>query len=431
MKTKLLLLVFAIALSNTNLYAADFILDGIAYTITSSSAPYSVAVTTGGTYTGTATIPATVSYNSISYSVTTIGDNAFNACKGLTSVTIPNSVTTIGLRAFSYCEGLAPVTIPNSVTTIGDRAFYDCIALTTVTIPASLTYIGVEAFTGVGSIDVNSNNPNYSSFDGVLYNKGQTTLIHCPKSKTGSFDIPSPVTSIGNGAFLGCESLTSVTIPNSLTSIGDYAFYSCSHLTTVILPNTLTTIGDNTFAHCEKLSIFTIPPSVTSIGEFAFYDCTGLTTVTINNSVTLIKRYAFDDCTGLTTLYANSPTPIDLSNSPYVFYNVHNNTCTLYVPIGSKSLYAAADQWKDSVNITEHTITGITTVPASKLNIRVTGRTMEISLPDVSLHVQVLDISGRQLYNGKSSGSTLSVTLPQAGVYLIRVGNKATKLAVK
>ncbi len=309
--------------------------------------------------------------------------------------------------------------------------FYNCTALTTVTIPASVTSIGVETFTGVGSIDVNSNNPNYSGIDGVLYNKAQTILIHCPKSKTGSFDIPSQVTSIGNGAFLGCESLASVTIPNSLNTIGDNTFYSCSNLSSIILPNTLTAIGDYAFAHCGKLSTFTIPPSVTSIGEFAFYDCTGLTTVTINNSVTLIKRYAFEDCTGLTTLYANSPTPIDLSSSPYVFYNVHTSTCTLYVPNGSKSLYSVADQWKDFINIVEHTVTGIATVAASKLNIRVIGHTVEIGLPEKPAQIQVVDISGRQLYNEKPSGSTISISLPQAGVYLIRVGNKTTKLVVK
>jgi hypothetical protein len=429
MKTKLLLSVFAVVFTSANLQAADFTIDGIAYTITSSTSPYTAAVSQKlPAYTSTVTIPISISYNSISYSVTTIGDNAFNACKGLTSVTIPNSVTTIGARAFSFCEGLTPVTIPNSVTTIGDKAFYDCIGLTSVTIPASVTSIGVEAFTGVGSIDVNSNNPNYSGFEGVLYNKDQTTLIHCTKSKTGSFDIPSPVTSIGNGAFLDCESLTSVTIPNLLTTIGDNAFYACYYLTSVILPNTVTTIGDYTFAHCEKLTTFTIPASVTSIGEFAFYDCTGLTTVTIHNSISSIKRYAFEDCTRLTTLNADSPVPIDLSSSPYVFYNVNKTMCTLYVPTGSKSLYAAADQWKDFINIVEHIVTGIAVVSASRLNIRVIGHTVEIGLPEASIPVQVVDINGRQLYNGTPSGRTLFVPLPQAGIYLVRVGNKTAKL---
>jgi hypothetical protein len=125
-------------------------------------------------------------------------------------------------------------------------------------------------------------------------------------------------------------------------------------------------------------------------------------------------------------VYADSPTPIVLSIN--VFYNEHPPTRTLYVPIGSKSLYAAANQWKDFTNIVEHIVTGIATVSASRLNIRVMGRTVEISLPEASSHVQVVDISGRQLYNGKPSGSTFTVTLPQAGVYLVRVGNKTVKL---
>jgi hypothetical protein len=429
MKTKLLLLLFTVVFITANLHAADFTLNGIAYTITSTTEPYTVAVRSKSPgYTGAVTIPDKVSYNSIDYSVTSIGVSAFQNCTGLTAVTIPNSVSSIGTQAFCYCEGLTPVTIPNSVTTIGDKAFYNCIGLTLVIIPAALTYIGSEAFSGVGSFDVNSNNPNYSSIDGVFYNKDQTTLIHCPRLKTGSFVIPSSVTSIANGAFIGCESLTSVTIPKLLTTIGDNAFYACYHLTSAILPNTVTTIGDYTFAHCEKLITFTIPESVTSIGEFAFYDCTGLTSVSINNSITSIKRYAFEDCTRLTSIYADSPTPIDLSSSPYVFYNVNKTMCTLYVPTGSKSLYAAADQWKDFINIVEHIVTDIAVVSASRLNIRLMGRRLEIGLPETSAYVQVTDISGRQLYNGTPSGSILSLTLPQAGIYLVRVGNNVAKL---
>jgi len=218
----------------------------------------------------------------------------------------------------------------------------------------------------------------------VLYNKGQTTLIQCPISKTGSFAIPLSVTSIGN-----------------------YSFEFCTGLTSVIIPSL-----------------------VTSIGLFAFNGCTGLTSVTIGNSVTSIGDRAFYDCTGLTSIYADRPTPVNLGSSG-VFSSVNTTTCTLYVPTGSKILYAAADQWKDFINIVEHTVTGIATVSASKLNIRVMERTVEIGLPEESAQVQVVDISGRHLYNEKPAGNSLSVTLPHSGIYLVRVGNKTTKLVVK
>ena len=91
-------------------------------------------------------------------------------------------------------------------------------------------------------------NSVYSSVDGVLFNKNQTTLIQCPGGKAGSYTIPNSVTSIGDCAFVDCTSLTSVTIPNSVTSIGDEAFSGCTSLTNVTIPNSVTSIGDEAFA---------------------------------------------------------------------------------------------------------------------------------------------------------------------------------------
>ena len=173
----------------------------------------------------TATIPSSVS---------TIGEYAFVYCNGLTTVTIPSSVTSIERYTFSQCSGLTTVTIPSSVTSIGANAFWLCSGLTTVTIPSSVNSIRQEAFVGCrGLITVDSNNPNYSSLDGVLYDKSQTALIQCPTSKIGSFMIPSSVTSIGTAAFNWCRELTTVTIPSSVISIGEYAFINCNGLTSI------------------------------------------------------------------------------------------------------------------------------------------------------------------------------------------------------
>ncbi len=316
MTKKLFTLLLAVAASVGTMFASTKIgdlyynLDATNQTaeVTSQNSSYPYWSTT----ITTAIIPASVTYNSATYSVTSIGYDAFYGCTGLTSVTIPNSVTYIGNYAFYKCTGLTSMTIPNSVTSIGSSAFSGCSGLTSVTIPNSVTSIGDYAFLGCTGLT--------------------------------SVTIPNSVTSIGDGAFSGCTGLTSVTIPNSVTSIGKYAFSSCSGLTSIIvengnsfydsrnncnaiieiatntlivgcmntiIPNSVTSIGNNAFEGCSGLTSVTIPNSVKSIGGSAFTRCTGLTSVTIPNSVTSIGEKAFEGCTGLTSLtIPNSVTSI-------------------------------------------------------------------------------------------------------------------------
>ena len=281
----------------------------------------------------TANIPASVTYNSVKYSVTSIGESAFSDCTGLTSVTIPNSVTSIEGSAFSWCTGLTSVTIGNSVTSIGDHAFCECTSLTSVTIPNSVTSIGSSAFSGCSgltSIEI----PN------SVTSIGTRAFAYC--SGLTSVTIGNSVTSIGEGAFEGCSGLTSVTIPNSVTSIGDYAFYGCSSLTSVTIGNSVTSIGDHAFSACISLTSVTIPNSVTSIGEYAFRYCSGLISVTIGNSVTSIGREAFCNCSGLTSVTIEAETPPTLDVDAFTFTN-----CSIYVPCGTLYSYETAKGWSN------------------------------------------------------------------------------------
>ena len=314
----------------------------------------SVTIPTGVTSIGNSAFYKCTSLKSVTIpnSVTSIEDLTFRECESLTSVTIPSSVTSIGERAFYSCSRLTSVTIPDGVTSIGEQAFSFCKSLTSVAIPASVTSIGACAFNGclrLTSINVADDNADYSSKDGVLFNKEMTTLMQYPARKTDtqyaipnsvtsiddsafycsdltsvtisnsvtsigysafcnctsleSVTIPNSVTSIGAWAFNNCSNLTSVTIPNSVTSIGWHAFSSCTSLTSVTIPNSVTSIGDSAFGYCKSLKSVTIPNSVTSIGASTFSGCYGLESVTIPNSVTSIGNYAFNRCDSLKDVY--------------------------------------------------------------------------------------------------------------------------------
>jgi len=301
-------------------------------------------------------------------SITSIGSTAFENCTGLTNIIIPNSVISIGASSFWGCASINNLMLGTSVTSIGDAAFFGCAKLTTVTLPASLNTIGGESFANEWAVKeyiVDSNNQNFSSLDGVLFNKDKTRLILFPKNaNTTTYAIPSSVTTIGDEAFQYSFGVTRVSIPASLTTIVDDAFGSCRGLTEFIVDpgnmNFSTLDGclfnKNQFAliifPAGKKGNYTIPNAVTSIRNSAFSGCTSLTSVVIGSSVSSIGTWSFEDCWNLTSISSARAIPISLSN-PYVFSAISNTNWTLYVPVGSKTAYQAANQWKDAPKIVE------------------------------------------------------------------------------
>ena len=306
MKNFRTILTAVLMLCCATLSAHDFEVDSIFYNILSEE-DRTVKVTYNVNYSGNVVIPANVTYEGTTYSVTTIGVEAFYNCSYLTSIEIPNSVTTIGERAFSYCTGLTSIEIPNSVTTIGVEAFRNCGSLTSIVVAE----------------------------DNTIYDSRE--------------DCNAIIETATNTLIRGCKNTV---IPNSVTTIGERAFDNCRYLTSIEIPNSVTTIGNRAFECCTSLTSITIPNSVTTIGGWAFFSCYGLTSVTIGNSVTTIGLDAFYRCTGLTSI--TSLIPADKLFIPGVraFYNVPTS-CTLYVPAGAKETYAATEGWNQFTNIVE------------------------------------------------------------------------------
>ncbi len=301
-------------------------------------------------YMGHVIIPASVLYDQDAYSVTNIGESAFEGCSDLTSVSIPNSVTTIGNYAFSGCSGLQSIVvdenntvfdsrrnsnaiiktatntlilgckntiIPNSITAIGGAAFYDCSELTSITIPYGVTSIGSSAF------------------------RGCTSLI--------SITIPESVTQIGGATFAECSSLHTIKLPNSITTMGERVFSDCISLTSITLPNSITYIPFCGFWGCKSLTSIIIPENITSIRVSAFDGCGSLKYVIMPKSITSVGIYAFSDCSSLTDVYcyAEQVPSIMLypgSISTSLFDGLPKNA-TLHVPASTITTYRSAEGW--------------------------------------------------------------------------------------
>ena len=258
---------------------------------------------------------------SIRKGVKVIGDRAFYACKSLTSINIPNSVTYIGNHAFRGCKTLTCINIPNSVTNIGNEAFSGCKSLTEITIPSSVVNMNGNPFCRWNGMLYNESKEFIYEHQ-VLFNKDRTTLIAYISNDT-NYIIPNSVTYIGNGAFRGCDSLTSINIPNSVTNIGNKAFWGCESLTSINIPTSVTHIGNSAFSFCYSLTSINIPTSVTHIGNSAFMWCDSLTSINIPNSVTNIGDYAFHYCKSLISInIPNSVTNIGI----YAFFRCESLT---------------------------------------------------------------------------------------------------------
>ncbi len=304
--------------------------------------------------------------------VTSIGTNAFNGCKNLTTVAMGKDVTIIGEKAFygctslmdvttgfnidvigeyafSYCDSLAKIEIfaktisayafgmcpmlqevilGSDVQSVGDAAFMGCDNLDSFRFPAGVTYIGQKIFGGgdnMKDVQIDENNPNYTvNEEGILFSKDQTIVYDCFYNMSGDYTLPEGVTEIYSQAFAFKEGLTAITLPESLRKIGHGAFNGCSGLTELTLPSDLT-----------------------EIGEGAFMNCSGITEITIPKGVNRIEQNVFTGCTSLKKIHVAEGHPFYFSDEQGILY------------------YTRKDTGRDEVYLCPEGYTGSCTIPAS------------------------------------------------------------------
>lgn len=318
--------------------AYDAEINGIYYNFVDGKAEVTTS-TPGGhaNYSGSVTIPSSVTYNGRKYPVESIGNAAFN-CSEITSITIPKSVTSIESYAFNQCYNLKNISMPNSLTYIGEYAFYDCQGLTSIT-------------------------------------------------------IPDEVMRIERNTFDHCENLKTVTRCSGLTSIGKSAFSWCINLTSINLPDGLRYIEDNAFLYCSKLTSITIPDGVTEIAPSCFQNCEGLTSVTIPSSITKIHGLAFGRCYNLSQFYCYAK-KVPSYTATNAFKESKISRAKLYVPEGSEQSYISSTPWNEFGRILPIENTAITTVTVDSDNTNVPTFDLQGRKIQDSNHIPGLVIKG-------------------------------------
>jgi len=290
-------------------------------------------------YSGDIIIPSTITYQSSTYSVVSVGIQAFLNCTSLSSVTISDGISDIGMEAFKGCTSLTNVTLPKSLVDICYRTFDGCTSLVSISIPDSVKKISQNAFRDCNKLNSVAIGKSVISIEDHVFSS-------CTSLK--SITIPNSVKSIKNNAFEYCSSLESISLGNGVNIIGAAVFEGCTLLASVTIPNSVESIGGGAFFRCTSLASVTLSNRVNSIMTQTFANCTSLKSITIPNSVTSIGDAAFENCTSLNniTCYASNPP----SCGSYCFDKV-NKSIPLYVPVGSIDAYEQANKWEDFINI--------------------------------------------------------------------------------
>ena len=440
--------------TNLQPISTEFTVDNLKYKITDNTAD-EVELTGYATEpTGKLDIPASVTYGSKTYSVTSIVEQAFSGCSEITEVTIPASVTSVGISVFYGCSSLTQATIGDGLTVISQTMFTNCTALKKLVIGKGVTEINNYAFSScfnLKEITVLASNPPSVLSNTVFYYVSRDIPVYVPlealsayqtadgwkeftnlqpisteftvdnlkykitdntadeveltgyaTEPTGKLDIPASVTygsktysvtSIVEQAFSGCSEITEVTIPASVTSVGISVFYGCSSLTQATIGDGLTVISQTMFTNCTALKKLVIGKGVTEINNYAFSSCYNLKEITV--------------------LASNPP-----SVSPVNVFNYVSRDIPVYVPSEALAAYKAANVWKEFTNLQAIAGTAIDT-PSMPESISIQGGMLH---NPQQLPVIIYDLTGRPVY----SGNATTVELP-TGMYIVSCNGASCK----
>ena len=274
----------------------DIVLNGIKYRLYPTK---TAKVLKKNDYSGDIVIPETVTYNNITYKITSLERGCFEGCWLLTSINLSSSITSLESGCFEGCWSLTSINLPSSITSLGDDCFSDCSSLTSINLPSSITSLGSYCFSGCSSLT--------------------------------SINLPSSITSLGDDCFSDCSSLTGINLPSSITSLERSCFRGCSSLTSINFPSGITSLGESCFSECSSLASIELPSALTSLGENCFEKCSHLTSMlclAVEPPNCILKEYT------------------DTHNTSLV-----NNTMSLYVPKESKEKYKQSNAWNSAKGI--------------------------------------------------------------------------------
>ena len=414
------------------------------------------------------TIPATFTYDQMTYTVNYIGTSAFEGCSNLRSVTIPSTIKTIAQYAFYQCSKLTEITIPEGVTSIGKGAF-SYTAISTITIPSTVTSMGDKPFyscQALTSVVWKPVNCSVSTSDAApFYDAGaritsfkfgeqvETIPAYICKnlSKIDTIVLPPSVKSLGQYAFSYCTSLKSINLPVTQKTLPTSFLEGCTSLESIVLPATLTTFSTDVFYGCSKLANVTLHEGITTIGQRAFYNCK-LSSVTIPSTVTSIGNGAFKG-NPLTSVVWKPVTCSIGSDDSAPFYSTDSEITSftfgdqvetvpaylcknmkllteIVLPPSVKSLGQYAFSYCTSLQsinlpVTQKTLPtsfleGCTSLESIVLPATLTTISTDVfygctKLANVSLHEGITTIGQRAFYNCKLSSVTIPSTVTSIG----------------